>query len=225
VTTPFTYYLFHRPTGKKYYGVKWAEGCHPNDLWTNYFTSSFKVVDLIERYGPDSFDVEVRRTFKTPEEAVLWECKVLRRLRVVSNDEWLNGSFFDGKLYRNPSMLGRKHREDTKALMSTRQAGENNPMFGVKHTEEAKKKISEAGKGRPQSSEKSAKITAALTGKPSKLKGVKQDPSVIANRVEKLKGQKRSLEAREKMRQAALGRKQSPETIAKRVASMKKRKQ
>ena len=37
MTIPFTYYLYHKPTGKKYYGVRFKKGCHPDDLWNKYF--------------------------------------------------------------------------------------------------------------------------------------------------------------------------------------------
>jgi hypothetical protein len=47
---PFTYLLKHIPTKKYYYGVKLKKGCHPNDLWTKYFTSSKIVKSLIKKY-------------------------------------------------------------------------------------------------------------------------------------------------------------------------------
>jgi hypothetical protein len=48
---PFTYLIKHIPTGRNYYGVRYKKGCHPNDLWLKYFTSSKKIKGLIKKYG------------------------------------------------------------------------------------------------------------------------------------------------------------------------------
>jgi len=39
-TIPYTYKLIFKPTGQYYYGVRYAKGCQPSDLWDKYFTSS-----------------------------------------------------------------------------------------------------------------------------------------------------------------------------------------
>jgi hypothetical protein len=88
--TPFTYYLYHKPTGKKYYGVRTAKGCCPSDLWTKYFSSSTVVHDLIKEYGMNSFEVEVRKVFDNKRDAILWERNVLIRLKASKSDLWLN---------------------------------------------------------------------------------------------------------------------------------------
>ena len=107
MTTYFTYHIYHSITAKHYYGARWKPGCDPSDLWTNYFTSSTKVHKLIEDYGKDSFKVEIRKTFTTMTDCMNWEFNVLRRLKVKSNDNWLNVAI--GK----PTMLGRKHSPET----------------------------------------------------------------------------------------------------------------
>ena len=87
---PFTYLLKHIPTKKYYYGVRFKKNCHPNDLWTKYFTSSKKVKGLIKRYGKKSFIFEIRKTFKTQREAIKWENKVLKRMKVIYRKDFLN---------------------------------------------------------------------------------------------------------------------------------------
>lgn len=47
------------------------------------------------------------------------------------------------------SHLGRRHTEEAKRKMSESRTGEGNGMYGRHHTEEAKKKMSEAKKGKP----------------------------------------------------------------------------
>ena len=88
--TPFTYLLKHLPTNKYYYGVRFKKNCNPNDLWTKYFTSSKKVKGLIRKYGKKSFQFEIRKTFKTAKQAMNWEHKVLRRMKVIYRNDFLN---------------------------------------------------------------------------------------------------------------------------------------
>lgn len=86
---PFTYLIGWKKYNKWYYGVRYAKDCHPDDLWTSYFTSSNRVKIFRENYGePDV--IEVRRTFLSKIDAQQWENKVHRRLMVIWNDKWLN---------------------------------------------------------------------------------------------------------------------------------------
>ncbi len=98
-TVFFTYYVYHKPTKKKYYGVRYRKGCHPNELWSTYFTSSKLVKSLIKEYGADSFDVEIRKIFFTAAEAKAWESKVLRRLKVSTRSDWLNQHIQGNRFY------------------------------------------------------------------------------------------------------------------------------
>jgi hypothetical protein len=126
---PFTYLVKHLPTKKYYYGVKFRKGCHPNDLWTKYFTSSKKVKGLIKRYGKKSFIFEIRKTFKTQKQAREWEHKVLRRLKVIYRNDFLNQS---DNLHIDPKIISKS------------KMGKNNPMYGVKMSNEHKNKIKNA---------------------------------------------------------------------------------
>ena len=131
-TIPFSYYLFHRPTQTHYYGIKYRKGCSPKDLWKSYFTSSSRVKDLISEYGVDSFDVEVRRTFTSGKEALLWEHKVLTRLDAANRPDWLN-RHNGGSKFRAP----KEHTIETKTRIRDK-------MFGRKVSEETKSKISDS---------------------------------------------------------------------------------
>lgn len=100
---PFTYLLRHRPTGLMYYGSKFAQVshvAHPDMLWTSYFTSSNEVGNLIQAYGAESFDYEIRKTFKTGEEALAWETRLLRRIDAKRNPRFLNKHNNDKKIHR-----------------------------------------------------------------------------------------------------------------------------
>lgn len=47
----YTYYLYHTPTNKHYYGARYAKNAHVGDLWNTYFTSSKRIHNLIEEYS------------------------------------------------------------------------------------------------------------------------------------------------------------------------------
>jgi hypothetical protein len=166
---PFTYLVKHIPTNRYYYGVKFKKGCHPNDLWTKYFTSSKKVKGLIRKYGKKSFKFEIRKTFKTAKQAMAWEFKVLRRMKVVERKDFLNQS--DNK------------RIDPK-LLSKMRMGKGNPMYGKKMTEKHKlkikntlikryKKIEHHTKGRKHTPAFLRFLSKINKGKNNKMYGVK----------------------------------------------------
>lgn len=116
-TIPFTYYLYHKPTGKKYYGVRYRKGCHPSQLWTTYFSSSKFVKQLIDQYGKESFQFQIRKTFILVSKARLWEEIVIRRLRAHEKEEWLN------QVIPNQKWINRKHSLETKQKISKKMKG------------------------------------------------------------------------------------------------------
>ena len=78
---PFTYLIHFIPENLYYYGVKYSKECHPDDLWTSYFTSSKTIHRLIELYGKEAFEFKVRKTFpNNPHAAIKWESKILNKI-------------------------------------------------------------------------------------------------------------------------------------------------
>jgi hypothetical protein len=142
--TPYTYLIGWSNHNKYYYGVRFAKGCHPSDLWNPYKTSSKHVKHFTEKYG-DPDIIIVRRTFSDIESARLWEEKVLTRLNVIGRTEFLNKT--TNKSRPIWSNLGYKYSEETKCRMSEGQKarGGNGPK---KHSEETKRKMSEKRKDR-----------------------------------------------------------------------------
>ena len=86
---PYTYLIGWSKHQKYYYGVRYAKGCQPNELWVNYKTSSKAVKKFAKEYG-DPDIIMIRKTFKSADDARLWEHKVLKRMNVVNNDKFLN---------------------------------------------------------------------------------------------------------------------------------------
>lgn len=172
MSTPFTYLIGWSSLGLFYYGVRYRAGCHPNDLFSKYFTSSKLVHQCIIDHGmPDV--IEVRRVFKFPKQALVWEQKVLRRLKVLYNNKWLNKNVsgaieFDERIRKLMSEAKKGcvwvHKEGRKMLirkelLSTyledgfkRGHGQSFPgplngMYGKHHTEETKATISANKRG------------------------------------------------------------------------------
>lgn len=118
MSIPFSYHLFHVPTQKHYYGIRYARGCCPSDLWTKYFTSSKIVKELIREYGRDSFIATVRRRFSCQKDAILWEHKVLTRLGAANRPDWIN-RHNGGKKFKGPV----KHTDEAKRKIGAKQTG------------------------------------------------------------------------------------------------------
>lgn len=135
-----------------YYGVRYARGCHPNDLWTTYFTSS-KYVKVFREKNGDPDVIEVRQTFPTDTLAREWEYKVLRRLNAIHNERWLNKT--DNKSipppYGNTWNKGKIKTEETLKKMRLANLGKSlsektKQKLRKPKSEETRKKMSNAKK-------------------------------------------------------------------------------
>lgn len=81
-------------------------------------------------------------------------------------------------------------------------SGENNPMFGKKHSEEARRRISEAKKGKKLSEETKRKISEAKSGENHPMYG-KKIPKETRRKISKArKGKIHSEETRKKISEA-----------------------
>lgn len=114
--TPYTYYLAwlseDGSVRKAYYGVRYAKGCHPSDLFSTYFTSSRYVNGYIRNRGYPHL-IEVRDVFagdRAGEEAVKCEAKILSKLQPYTNPVLLNIGVFGGMSAEDVEVLmqGRK---------------------------------------------------------------------------------------------------------------------
>jgi len=96
----------------------------------------------------------VRQTFKTKEEAQDWEEKVLKRMKVVKSERWLNKTDrpgpYNASLSENHKKKisegnkGKTFSEKHKQNISKNHApcsGNQNSFFGHKHSEETRKRI------------------------------------------------------------------------------------
>lgn len=158
MNVPYTYLIGWSQLDKWYYGVRYAKNCHPSDLWNPYKTSSKHVLSFIAENGEPDI-IRVSRIFNSRKEACDHEFKFLKRVSAIKNEKFLNkgmpasyGAVHDG-------MLGKTHSEQTKKLMSIRNAERIKSGWKPKAwTEEQKQKVSLRMKGVPKSDEHKAKL-------------------------------------------------------------------
>lgn len=161
----YTYLVKCRATGQVYYGVRTANKVSPiDDLWRIYFTSSKKIKLLIQEYGVDAFDYEIRRVFASKESALAWEAKVLRRSNIFDKQSiWLNRCVSKAIRYKTHPRIGVKLSQETKDKIgvankgktrseaiklrfSESRRGEKHWAYGKKVPSDTKEKISQANK-------------------------------------------------------------------------------
>lgn len=127
------------PENKVYYGVRYAQGCDPKELFNTYFTSSKVVHALIEQYGTDQFETSIRKTFDCSKKAREWEYRVLQRCNVVHNESFLNQTdhkSIDPKCAGwRKGLIGELHNRygstnPKLAELNRAKVGNKNPMFG-----------------------------------------------------------------------------------------------
>lgn len=140
----FTYLIGWSALDKWYYGARYSKKCAPEDLWTTYFTSSERVAAMRAEHGePDV--VEIRQIFAIPEDALNWEVRVLKRLKVLKNDKWLNG--YDGSRFNKqklpPGEIQRRNK-----LISQAWTPEKRARVSAKWTPERRQRASERMKAR-----------------------------------------------------------------------------
>ena len=112
---PYTYIITHIVTNVKYYGVRYAKGCSPNDLGTKYFSSSKAVKKIIKEEGVTAFKFEVRRIFDSADDALKWEHRFLTKINAADSSMWFNKH--NGGLKGAPRKKGFKCTEYTKQKM------------------------------------------------------------------------------------------------------------
>ena len=111
---PFTYCITFIPTGQRYYGVRYAKNCHPEQFWESYFTSSKTINDLISEFGKDIFTFQIRKLFLDKESAISWESKFLSRIDARNNPNWLNRNNGDEKFINLGGYTGYKQSDSHK---------------------------------------------------------------------------------------------------------------
>lgn len=148
--TPYTYLIKHIPSGKVYYGLRYAKNCHPSDLWIKYFTSSKDVKQMIKSDGAHSFLVQIRKTFVDRAAAIKWEITVLRRMKVIRRDDFINRSIPGSSFFTMSEEQKQKLRKPKPTGFGKHLEGNRHweKMVGVPKTKEHCENISKGKKGK-----------------------------------------------------------------------------
>lgn len=174
---PYTYIIIDNKTNNMYYGVRWGnikrKTSPIKDIGVVYFTSS-KYVENDFRENTSNYTIKIHFTFDTKEEAIEYESKILSK--ILGKNNWINKTDNHAILntdeeikkisarmnnYRkenpltgeNHPMFGKKHSNETKKIISTKakdryKNGFKHPLEGIGHTDSARKKMSNARKGK-----------------------------------------------------------------------------
>jgi hypothetical protein len=188
INFPYCYHLYNKETKQHYYGVKWSNKVAPeSDLWIKYFGSSKRVKKLIEQYGKDSFEVEIRKIFTDEDRSVAiqkarnWEERVLTRLKIwEKKDVWLNRGinkaiFNDINPNKGISLYSRwlekygkeeadKRENIRKEKLRIINEKENHPNWGTKRTPETINRISLSKIGFKHSEETKQRMSESRRG-------------------------------------------------------------
>jgi hypothetical protein len=172
-TKPYTYLLKHLPTGKYYYGCRYARGCNPSEFWVNYKTSSTHVKKLIEEYGEDTFQFQIRKVFDDVEQCRNWETRVLKRIGAVKREDFINKTD-NISISTEAAIRGIKNRiASEKQRDAAAKMGKANR--GKVYPDEINKKKAHPGNkfslGRIESQETRLKKSKSKLGKPSNAVG------------------------------------------------------
>ena len=212
---PYTYLIGWSLQQKYYYGVRYANNCSPIDFWVKYFTSSPSVAAMRVLYGDPDIK-QIRKIFSSREKARQWENRVLKRMKVVIREDFLNKNdspappinnrvmTSDTKEKIGSSNRGKPKSEEHKQKIREARAKQVNTRKGIPVSEETKQKIREA---------RAKQITTDETRKKMKL-----------NHVGML-GKNHSDTTKQKIREANLGKVLSKETREKMSKPKLKRKQ
>ena len=193
---PYTYLLKCLVDNTFYYGVRYEKGCHPNDFFVNYETSSKEVKEKIKKYGKNNFSFEIRKTFNDANKARIWENKVLKRMKVIHRKDFMN---------------------KTNNISIAPMYGTNNPMTRPEVIDIFKKSRIKNPTRKPNPKESYVIVSKKLSGR--------KRPKEIGEKISKsLEGYKHDEEFRKKCRERQLGVKPSDENKRKKSESIKGRK-
>jgi len=157
------YKTINLTNGKYYIGKHVQEG----SSFDGYYGSSPHLKNAIKKYGEDSFKRVTLSEFDNENDCYEAEKRLVGELWRLDencynkqpggkgfssgNNHYTQGNGFTNEHKKNLKKSRNKrppHSKETKARMSKAQSGENNPMYGKKHTKEKRKEIGDKLRGK-----------------------------------------------------------------------------
>ncbi len=231
MSTPYTYLIRHKETGKMYHGSRTSKKANPGELLkeNGYLTSSRIVKNIIKEGGLDSFEIVNIEIFNTPDEARLAEELYHKEYDVEGNVCYFNRHNAGGKFHftqhtdegrkriseshkGNNYKLGKKESVETRKKKSLARQGEKNPNYGKKASEETRRKNSEGQKGKIISEEHKQKLRDWNKLHGGSFLGKNHSEETKKKISEKAKGRKDTEETKKKKSAASTGRFHTDET-------------
>jgi hypothetical protein len=161
----YVYRITNILNSKHYYGVR-SCNCSPReDIGIKYFSSSTDkefINDQIKNSA--NYKYKIIRIFKLREDALILEVKLHKKFDVASNELFYNRAIQTSKFF---DTTGTKHTKETIDKLS----GKIPWNKGIEFSEEHKKNISIAGKGRKHTKEAKKKISKFMKGREPWNKG------------------------------------------------------
>lgn len=160
MSVAYTYRIKWSVTGMSYYGIRYAKGCNPSELWITYFTSSKYVNEYRSKYGEPDI-IQIRKQFNCIKKARSWEQKVITKLNAHKRKDYLNKTNNIAiinteetnkktsermkilrKNFKNPKLselnrlklgdLNPSRKPEVRMKLSIIKSGTNNAMYGIK---------------------------------------------------------------------------------------------
>ena len=200
----YCYLIGWSKLNKYYYGARWSEKANPKDLWNGYYTSS-KLVKIFKEQNGNPDIIQVRKTFNCKKKTQKWEKRVLKKLKAVSNEKWLNKAI-GGEVYTNSETLKRwwkegkynnrapqteEHKKNSRLGVIEYYKTHSHSTKGIKLNKEQKKKISE-GLKKSKKYQRAIRLgLTALYGEDNGMWGKKHKESTLKILKEKAINRKR----------------------------------
>lgn len=176
------YVHINKINGKKYVG---QTGQKPEKRWNNGngYKDNIYFTNAIKKYGWDGFEHEIIASNLTKDEADNFEKLLIKELDTMNLSKGYN--LQSGGSHGQPSELSREnirkaaqkrneneewHRKQSESHIGL-QVGENNGMYGKKHSEESKQKMREASTGKHPSEKTREKMKKSHIGNKNSMYG------------------------------------------------------
>jgi hypothetical protein len=196
----YTYITTNLINNKRYVGDR---SCNCDPEKDKYLGSGTALKLAMKKYNKENFQKEILEFFDTKQEAFEAQEKYIKKYKTHVSEGGYNIIWKGGKCPENIT---------TREKISNSVKGENNGMYGKKHSEETKRKISKANKGKKSWMKGKHHTEKAKQQLRERFLGIEISDEHKENISKSLMGRKFSKEHRKKLSENSKGRIVSEET-------------
>ena len=172
MSSHYVYVIVNKINLKLYFGSHSWEG---TGVDKNYYGSGTAIKRAVRKYGKDNFIVYPIKFYDSVEECRIAEEELLTRYD-ISNNQYCYNLKNAAVGWTSDDLKGRTLSEEYRKKLSESKKGEKHPLYGKRgkgtpmygkhHTENTKRKMSQALKGKTHTEEHRNKLAIAHGGKP-----------------------------------------------------------